>query len=257
MTTVPILSATSSGATTPTLAEASVVPAGLSYTSQSSAVHGLTRYLPTQGDERTVTSPTRRASVAEKYLEQFRREIDNVTPPNAPSPTIVTSPRLQQRLSARGSGKSTESGMQRRHSLVQPSMTYAAVASLNPQNVRNSIGALYSSTDGASSNATLADYGGGEGSGSGVSTPTRPRVSRSPTSFTSALPGAGLPGSGSGSGIMLPVPSGLKDLLDGTRHTDELGVTFEIGWPTLERYLVTIGGGKGDGDFGRVQIIFR
>lgn len=255
MTTVPILSASSSGATTPTLTDASVVPTGLSYTSQSSAVHGLSRYL-SQGDERTVTSPTRRASVAEKYLEQFRREIDNVTPPNAPSPTLVTSPRLQQRLSARGSGKA-ESGMQRRHSLVQPSMSYAAVASLNPQNVRNSIGGLYSSTDGASSNATLADYGGGEGSGSGVSTPTRPRVSRSPTSFTSALPGAGLPGSNSGSGIMLPVPSGLKDLLDGTRHTDELGVKFEIGWPTLERYLVAIGGGKGDGDFGRVQIIYR
>lgn len=253
MTAVPILSATSSGTTTPTLAEASVVPAGLSYTLQPSAMHGLSRVLP-QGEERMVTSPTRRASAAKKYLEQFRREIDNTTPPNAPSPTTITSPRLQQRVSTRGSGKPTESGMQRRHSLVQPPLSYVAAAQLNPQNVRNSTGVLYSSTDGATSNATLADYGG-DGSGSGVSTPTRPRVSRSPTSFTTALPG--LPGSGSGFGIMLPVPSGLKDLLDGTRHTDELGVKFELGWPTLERYLVTIGGGKGEGDFGRVQVIYR
>ena len=56
---------------------------------------------------------------------------------------------------------------------------------------------------------------------------------------------------------MLPMPSQLKGLLDGTRHTDELGVKFEIGWPTLEKYLIAIGGGKGDGDFGRVQVIYR
>ncbi len=50
---------------------------------------------------------------------------------------------------------------------------------------------------------------------------------------------------------------GLKDLLDGTRHSDELGVQFEAGWPLLEKYLVAIGGGKSDGDFGCVEIIYR
>jgi hypothetical protein len=52
-------------------------------------------------------------------------------------------------------------------------------------------------------------------------------------------------------------PDGLRELLDGTRHTDELGVMFDAGWPLLERWLSVLGGGKGDGDFGRVVLIIR
>ncbi|EIN07227.1 nitrogen permease regulator 2 [Punctularia strigosozonata HHB-11173 SS5] len=49
----------------------------------------------------------------------------------------------------------------------------------------------------------------------------------------------------------------LLPLLDGEHHTDELCVKFEIGWPKLEQWLVSAGQGKGDGDFGRVFIIYR
>jgi len=53
------------------------------------------------------------------------------------------------------------------------------------------------------------------------------------------------------------VPPGLIPLLDGDHHTDELSVTLEAGWPLLERWLIAIGGGKGDGDYGRVAIIYK
>jgi hypothetical protein len=52
-------------------------------------------------------------------------------------------------------------------------------------------------------------------------------------------------------------PTDLLPLLDGDHHTDELCTRFEVGWPQLQQWLVTIGGGKGDGDFGRVSIIYR
>jgi len=54
-----------------------------------------------------------------------------------------------------------------------------------------------------------------------------------------------------------PFPPELLGLLDGEHHTDELAVRFEAGWPVLERWLVTAGGGRGEGDFGRVCIIYQ
>ncbi|KAG5653846.1 hypothetical protein H0H81_010119 [Sphagnurus paluster] len=53
-----------------------------------------------------------------------------------------------------------------------------------------------------------------------------------------------------------PSPEFLS-LLDGEHHTDELAVRFEAGWPVLEQWLVAAGGGMGDGDFGRVCIIYK
>lgn len=46
-------------------------------------------------------------------------------------------------------------------------------------------------------------------------------------------------------------------LLSGDRHTDELSVKFEAGWPLLEQWLIAIGGGEGSGDYGRVVIVYR
>lgn len=54
-----------------------------------------------------------------------------------------------------------------------------------------------------------------------------------------------------------PFPSELLPLLDGEHHTDELATRFQVGWPLLEQWLIAIGGGKGEGDFGRVLIIYR
>ncbi|KZT70125.1 NPR2-domain-containing protein [Daedalea quercina L-15889] len=52
-------------------------------------------------------------------------------------------------------------------------------------------------------------------------------------------------------------PKDLLSLLDGEHHTDELCTRFEVGWPTLRQWLVIAGGGKGEGDFGQVVIIYR
>lgn len=47
-------------------------------------------------------------------------------------------------------------------------------------------------------------------------------------------------------------------MLDGEHHTDELCVKYEVGWPLLEQWLRTIGGGSDGGDdYGRVVIICR
>ncbi|KAI0064562.1 nitrogen permease regulator 2 [Artomyces pyxidatus] len=55
----------------------------------------------------------------------------------------------------------------------------------------------------------------------------------------------------------LAYPEELLPLLDGEHHTDELCTRFEVGWPTLERWLVAAGGGTGSGDFGKVLVIYR
>lgn len=52
-------------------------------------------------------------------------------------------------------------------------------------------------------------------------------------------------------------PPELKNLLDGTRNSDELGVIFEASWPKLEKFLKAIGDGNGSGDFGHVVIIYH
>lgn len=52
-------------------------------------------------------------------------------------------------------------------------------------------------------------------------------------------------------------PPELPAFLDGTHHTDELATHFEVGWPVLEKWLVALGNGQGNGDFGRVAIMYR
>ncbi|KAK7020519.1 nitrogen permease regulator 2-domain-containing protein [Favolaschia claudopus] len=82
-------------------------------------------------------------------------------------------------------------------------------------------------------------------------TPLRPRMSRSPSApipqTKNAVDGW----------AATPYPKDLLPLLDGEHHTDELAVRFEAGWPLLEQWLLTIGGGEGPGDFGRVAMVYR
>jgi hypothetical protein len=81
-------------------------------------------------------------------------------------------------------------------------------------------------------------------------TPSRPRISRSPSAPVPQT-------NGTDHWATTPYPKDLLPLLDGEHHTDELAVRFEAGWPLLEQWLLTIGGGEGPGDFGRVAIIYR
>lgn len=217
--------------------------------SAQSATNGLARTI-SHSDQRTIlTSPVRRGSQAEKYLEQFRKEIDAAKGGGATtgqrdstSGMVSMSPRAsrfvrphhhQIQAAAQQDGLDGVTGA-RRYSLQQPMVTQIHVAGgLQPS---GSLGGPFNSSSG-----DLLDN-------SGLATPTRPRLSRSPSAQTLGI---------SQSQQSLQVPPGLKDLLDGTRHSDELGVQFEAGWPLLGKYLVAIGGGKGDGDFGRVEIIYR
>jgi len=64
-------------------------------------------------------------------------------------------------------------------------------------------------------------------------------------------------GQGGETSMSIPYPPELIPLLDGEHHADELCTRFEVGWPMLEKWLVAIGEGKGNGDFGKVLIIYR
>lgn len=87
----------------------------------------------------------------------------------------------------------------------------------------------------------------------------RPRLSRSPSSPIIKTQKNG--GTAAPAPILasqsLAYPPALVPLLDGEHHADELCCHFEVGWPTLERWLVAVGRGSGDGDFGNVLIIYR
>lgn len=88
----------------------------------------------------------------------------------------------------------------------------------------------------------------GEHSSGGRSTlgVSRPRLSRSPSVPLSALQAPGP-----------PYPPGLPTMLDGEHHTDEICTRFEVGWPTLQRWLRMAGGGEAEEDYGRICLIYR
>ncbi|KAH7912227.1 nitrogen permease regulator 2-domain-containing protein [Hygrophoropsis aurantiaca] len=92
--------------------------------------------------------------------------------------------------------------------------------------------------------------------GSQSTLPVRPRMSRSPSAPMVSQIYAVNPQGSVASTPIVPPPE-LLPLLDGEHHTDELSTRFEAGWPLLQQWLAAIGGGKGDGDFGRVLIIYR
>ena len=85
----------------------------------------------------------------------------------------------------------------------------------------------------------------------------RPRISRSPSApLVPQIHTSFSQGSGQLFNASAPPPD-LISLLDGEHHTDELSTRFEAGWPLLQQWLAVIGGGRGDGDFGKVSIIYR
>ena len=87
----------------------------------------------------------------------------------------------------------------------------------------------------------------------------RPRLSRSPSSpvVKTQVNGTAPLSTPVLLSQSLAYPPSLVPLLDGEHHTDELCCRFEVGWPTLERWLVAVGEGSGDGDYGKVLIIYR
>lgn len=201
------------------------------------------------------THRARRASAAEKVLEQLRgRDIQK----NTSTSTGVSSPRT-----------SWING--RPENIVQTPTTMTMTTT-------KTVAASVSSVDAAATTASSTTQTSlsssqdipkkGFGSKKSASrrqspavpppSPIIPKHNLTPSRLTRQSPQLAFTNStNSGHGAQLAVPSGLLPLLDGEHHTDELSVKFEAGWPLLEQWLVTIGGGQGDGDFGRVVIIYK
>ena len=199
------------------------------------------------------TQRARRASAAEKVLEQLRNKDLQRTSSTSPRSTWLHKPK--------------EEGTRSRAASMLASVAATAVP-----NVAEPSGA--STQASAAKNARPA----AEVRRPHISLPTvpppspviqkgalpsiRPRLSRSPSAphlsqqqqqITSVVVSAGAQ---SGPHAR-PPPQELVSLLDGDHHTDELSVRFEAGWPLLEQWLVSIGKGAGNGDYGRVSMIYR
>lgn len=186
--------------------------------------------VPTKATNSNDTQSLRRTSLAESSLEQLRnREAQKhgdtysgrrTRGQRSDSITTVTSEYFRRQPLGAGFGTTSQ--------ITPPSPR--GLVKMSPDTV---------------SGADLVDSEHSSG-GLSVMTISRPRLSRSPS-----MPVAPLQAPGP------PYPPNLLALLDGEHHTDELCTRFEVGWPTLEQWLRSIGGGGDDEDFGRVAIIYR
>lgn len=80
--------------------------------------------------------------------------------------------------------------------------------------------------------------------------PSRPRPTRTPSApHVAQLPTV--------QGTQPPYPRNLIAALDGEHHTDELGVMFGAPWFLLEQWLIAAGEGEGNGDYGRIVVLYR
>lgn len=77
--------------------------------------------------------------------------------------------------------------------------------------------------------------------------PSHPRPTRSPLTVQPHT----------AQGTHPPYPQNLIAALDGEHHTDELGVMFGAPWSLLERWLIAAGQGEGNGDHGRIAVLYK
>jgi hypothetical protein len=199
------------------------------------------------------THRARRASAAEKVLEQLRgRDIQKSTA------TAVSSPRTSW-INGR-----PENIAQNPTTMTTTTKNVAATISGSSADAAVTAGSSATQTSLSSSQDSPTKGIGSRKSASRRQSPAVPPPSpiipkhnlTSSSRLTRQSSQLALSNS-SGSGAQLSIPSALLPLLDGEHHTDELSVRFEAGWPLLEQWLVAIGGGQGDGDFGRVVIIHK
>ncbi|KAK1236004.1 Nitrogen permease regulator 2 [Marasmius sp. AFHP31] len=187
---------------------------------------------------------TRRSSAAERILEHLRsRDI-----------AIGTSPRSLRTYGPSNGGPSSSSPLN-----SNPSPSHHTPQQ-SPAGTRPSFVAVVGGKDSENRNQSLLLHPTSPHPASptvkkvSLAPPPRPRISRSPSA----------PVVRSINGVLNPVPltaspypPEIVELLDGEHHTDELAVRFQAGWPLLEQWLTAIGEGEGNGDFGRVCIIYR
>ncbi|KXN92240.1 hypothetical protein AN958_08693 [Leucoagaricus sp. SymC.cos] len=207
---------------------------------------------PTSASTISSARRARRASAAEKILEQLRNRDKTAAAAAAAQQSGMggyASPRnswipFQHRdshqLSSGGGGHNTSGS-------ITPTHTAGGTGGFRRPERRQSLNNAAPPPSPIQSKATLT-------------TPSRPRISRSP----SAQQLNQTQGQGSQSmqvrsvlGGGLEYPEKLIPLLDGEHHTDELCTKFEVGWPLLERWLELIGGGEIGSEEGRVVVIHR
>lgn len=198
----------------------------------------------------------RRASAAEKVLEQLRgRDIQKST-----TTAALSSPRTSW-INGRPNNIQNPT--------TTTTTTTKAVASTTPVSSADAAAAAVSSTPQVSLSSQDSSTKGigtrraGSRRQSLVSPavpPSSPNIPKHILTTPSRQTRQSLqpPHTNTGHGNQLTIPpAALLPLLDGEHHTDELSVRFEAGWPLLEQWLLSIGGGEGNGDYGRVVIIYK
>jgi len=215
--------------------------------------HGIvdTSVPPPASSTMSATHRARRASAAEKVLEQLRsRDMQKS------APTVLPNPRM-----------SWLNFQQHDSTPLSATTAATAVATMTATSSFSPVSASVSSTATLTPSTTLQESPSKSrrlSTTTPVVPPPSPVLSKAPLppsrhsrprSTSMSAPPIGNP-------ELLPtsktaVPPGLIPLLDGDHHTDELSVNFEAGWPLLKQWLIAIGGGEGNGDYGRVAIIYK
>ena len=196
----------------------------------------------------------RRASAAEKVLEQLRgRDIQKNT-----STTALLSPRTSW-INGRPENiqNPTPMPMTKTATATTPVSSADAAVAAASWSTQVSLSSQDSPTKGIGNKKSTSRRQSFVSPAVPPPSPTIPSLKHiltpsRPTRQTPQLPHTNL-----GHGTQLAMPSGLLPLLDGEHHTDELSVRFEAGWPLLEQWLLSVGGGEGDGDYGRMVIIYK
>lgn len=196
----------------------------------------------------------RRASAAEKVLEQLRNKDLQRTISTSPRSTWLHKPK-------EGGSRSRAASMLA--SVAATAVTNVADAPAGAPTQASAMKNVKSAAEGRRPHTALPMVPPPSPvNQKGALPPMRPRLSRSPSAphliQQQQQQIATVVSTGTQIGPHTrPPPQELISLLDGDHHTDELSVRFEAGWPMLDRWLVTIGGGTGNGDYGRVSVIYR
>lgn len=175
----------------------------------------------------------RRASAAEKVLEQVRSRDQQYTTGSSPRTSWLHQPN------------------------ESPTNTLPGILATSSTPVESSpssskFGSVESRRFSAIFASPLPNISSSPKMGQAMLAPMRPRLSRSPSA-----PAVHQHTESEGAPIPLSYPPQLLPLLDGEHHTDELAVMFNAGWPRLEQWLIAAGGGTAENTFGRISMIFR
>jgi hypothetical protein len=202
------------------------------------------------------TQRARRASAAEKVLEQLRNKDLQRTSSTSPRSTWLHKPKEEGTRSRAASMLASVAATVVTNVAEHPAPSGAPIQASAAKNARPvaDVRRPHISLPTVPPPSPVVPKG--------ALPPIRPRLSRSPSAphlsqqqqqITTVVVGA----SAQSGPHARPPPQELISLLDGDHHTDELSVRFEAGWPTLDQWLVTIGRGAGNGDYGRVSMIYR